>query len=498
QLSGPIETTECDYETVESATEILFDRLEKLVKTPFFKYYKVDLFRECPFWQDEGLCMQRSCAVESLDESDIPEPWRAEALSRVRTAPDQDAHLQYPGCYYHDSDFCFLDDANGDSQYIDLTLNPESFTGYAGDSAWRVWSSIYRENCFGLKERGIPSETTTVVSSMNSLARESKLKLEEEGECTEKRAYYRIVSGMHASISTHLCREFVDQRTGQSGPNLQCFISRVAAHPERLQNIYFNVVILLRALTRLEPYLSAYDLRTGDPIADMETKNVLTSVLDVAKRIGRFDEHALFKGENATYRSFQILKEEFKAHFRNVSLIMDCVGCDKCRLWGKIQTSGVGTALKILFELDERTLNPRTNPAFLQRTEIVAMVNTLHRFVEALHMTGSFREMWAASERVLQDIGEGDEATPMKGEQAGRSKATRPRQPIPGASPMAGTPEAQETFYTTIGELVKGCSTWSMSACANLVRVILDMAGKVATVLSGSGKDGTPSMEKEL
>lgn len=28
---------------------------------------------------------------------------------------------------------------------------------------------------------------------------------------------------------------------------------------------------------------------------------------------------------------------------------MDCVGCDKCRLWGKLQTQGLGTALKILF-----------------------------------------------------------------------------------------------------------------------------------------------------
>lgn len=28
---------------------------------------------------------------------------------------------------------------------------------------------------------------------------------------------------------------------------------------------------------------------------------------------------------------------------------MDCVGCDKCRLWGKLQTHGMGTALKILF-----------------------------------------------------------------------------------------------------------------------------------------------------
>jgi ERO1-like protein beta len=50
------------------------------------------------------------------------------------------------------------------------------------------------------------------------------------------------------------------------------------------------------------------------------------------------------------------LKEEFKTHFRNVSRIMDCVGCDKCRLWGKVQTTGIATALKVLFELDEKAL----------------------------------------------------------------------------------------------------------------------------------------------
>lgn len=52
----------------------------------------------------------------------------------------------------------------------------------------------------------------------------------------------------------------------------------------------------------------------------------------------------------------QILKEQFKTHFRNVSRIMDCVGCDKCRLWGKLQVSGLGTAMKILFELDDAAL----------------------------------------------------------------------------------------------------------------------------------------------
>ena len=30
------------------------------------------------------------------------------------------------------------------------------------------------------------------------------------------------------------------------------------------------------------------------------------------------------------------LQIEFIEHFRNVSLILDCVTCEKCKLWGKL------------------------------------------------------------------------------------------------------------------------------------------------------------------
>lgn len=33
------------------------------------------------------------------------------------------------------------------------------------------------------------------------------------------------------------------------------------------------------------------------------------------------------------------LKNEFREKFRNISRIMDCVGCDKCKLWGKLQVN---------------------------------------------------------------------------------------------------------------------------------------------------------------
>jgi ERO1-like protein beta len=62
-----------------------------------------------------------------------------------------------------------------------------------------------------------------------------------------------------------------------------------------------------------------------------------------------FDETLLFNSKDKVQ-----LKAEFKDHFRNVTRIMDCVSCEKCRLWGKLQTSGLGTALKILFSYRPR------------------------------------------------------------------------------------------------------------------------------------------------
>lgn len=43
---------------------------------------------------------------------------------------------------------------------------------------------------------------------------------------------------------------------------------------------------------------------------------------------------------------------------------MDCVGCNKCQLWGKVQTTGLATALKILFEMDEKALEWVNIPFF--------------------------------------------------------------------------------------------------------------------------------------
>lgn len=224
-----------------------------------------------------------------------------------------------------------------DGDYFDLSLVPERYTGYSGPNAHRIWRSIYNENCFGLSEMSLMGgKSPALVSlpdSMSEAFGDDDREIDHAEHCLEKRVYYKVISGMllnlshtaaltrkpglHASISTHVCLEFLNQTTGEwvstlalhhsaelmssfQAPNLQCFVEKVASHPERLQYIYFNTVVLLRAVSRLGPYLAAYDYcSTGTHEDDQITLDKINKVVNIAHNIGRFDETVLFRGQNA-------------------------------------------------------------------------------------------------------------------------------------------------------------------------------------------------------
>jgi hypothetical protein len=46
--------------------------------------------------------------------------------------------------------------------------------------------------------------------------------------------------------------------------------------------------------------------------------------------------------------SWWSLKKQFKSVFHNVSTVIDCVACQKCRLHAKVTMLGFGAALKML------------------------------------------------------------------------------------------------------------------------------------------------------
>jgi hypothetical protein len=88
--------------------------------------------------------------------------------------------------------------------------------------------------------------------------------------------------------------------------------------------------------------------------------------------------------------SKEALRASLRGRYRNISRIMDCVGCEKCRLWGKLQFLGLGTAMKLLFSDGQPSEEPP-----LSRNELVALVNVLHRLSMSLSAIGVFRELEA-------------------------------------------------------------------------------------------------------
>lgn len=425
------------YATLERLNTQVKPAIDDLTRTTdFFSHYRLNLFnKRCPFWDDEaGMCGNIACAVETLDnEEDIPEAWRASELGKLEgplakhprrsTQKMPEKPLQGKlgenigeSCVYEyddecdERDYCVPEDesAGAKGDYVSLLRNPERFTGYGGEGAKQVWDAIYSENCF--QRSSFPHSADVGTSSPFGVAEhdfkqvlgaawqhqrlahpdDPTAGIAADDECLEKRVFYRVVSGMHASISAHLCWDFLNQTTGEWQPNLACYESRLHAHADRISNLYFNYALVTRAVAKLGPYLQSskdYTFCTEDPSEDAVTR---AKVLDVTNRAASapqlFDEGLMFvNGEGPS------LKEDFRNRFRNVSRLMDCVGCDKCRLWGKVQTSGYGTALKVLFEFD----NNSSDIPSLKRTELVALFNTYARLGESINSIGKFRQMLA-------------------------------------------------------------------------------------------------------
>ncbi|USP77224.1 hypothetical protein yc1106_04498 [Curvularia clavata] len=465
---GAIVSDACaSYSTLEQLNDAIHPYLNSITQnTDFFSHYRLSLYsKKCPFWDDEnGMCGNVACAVNTLEnEDDIPLVWRAKELGKLEgpTAqhPGKKQQREKPkrplqgelgedvdeSCVveYDDEcderDYCVPDDesATAKGDYVSLVDNPERFTGYAGVGAQQVWEAIYRENCFskppkispatggssppnspfggfGNQEqlqaanqlRNVMQEQGQKQKFQSAIAQGSVVKsldpVEFDNTCLEKRVFHRVISGMHASISTHLCWDYLNQTTGQWGPNLACYEERLHKYPERISNIYFNYALVMRAVGKIKRHISDYSFCSEDPEQDLRTKN---SVLRLASAIPSgpeiFDETVMFQDPDTV-----ALKEDFRNRFRNVSRIMDCVGCDKCRLWGKLQTNGYGTALKVLFEFDE---NDSSKDPPLRRTELVALINTMNRLSHSLSAIKEFRRMIGEREGVAPALPETNE-----------------------------------------------------------------------------------------
>ncbi|ODV94930.1 hypothetical protein PACTADRAFT_43436 [Pachysolen tannophilus NRRL Y-2460] len=389
-------SSDITFQQIDDVNTVIRSTLKKIVNEPFFKIFKLNLYKSCPFWKDEGFCLYRSCAVDTINDwSELPEIWQPENLGKLEKSKNGAetrehkknlvGNLSDDECIdeIKDNDYCEIDgDDDEDCVYVNLVDNPERFTGYGGEQSFQIWKAIYEENCFysSQKDNGLDKNDNEI------------------DQCIEKQIFYKLVSGMHSSISTHLTNEYLNLKTKEYEPNLLQFMFKVGNFRERLENMYLNYILVVKSLIKIYQFHVLDKLSLcGPEFSDKEVelkedlKNLIEPFLSLSKTSENsavlFDEDSLFQESNADE-----LKNEFKTRFRNVSSIMDCVHCERCRLWGKLQTIGYGTSLKILFELNDKNLQDKNFE--LQKIELIALINTFDRLSKGIESVMNFESMF--------------------------------------------------------------------------------------------------------
>jgi len=286
--------------------------------------------------------------------------------------------------------------------FIDLLKNPERYTGYSGPSARRIWDFVYSQSCFGGRGGGGGGGGGSVVGGGEISSSSSSSSPSSSGVCSAvQQTLYRVMSGVHSSISAHIAADYLlepagsksgdggEEKEAEWGPNLALFAERLSLpdHAERVDNLRFAYAFVARALLSARPLLLAADYSAGggggsEPgggsrgrkataataatsaeselvrklLTDPALEGVCAAPFDAARHLplsssssrGSSSRGGGTSSSSGGARAERALEKELQAAFRNVTAVMDCVGCEKCKLWGKLQLMGVATALKVL------------------------------------------------------------------------------------------------------------------------------------------------------
>ena len=449
----------CTFAEIEEVNRnTVYPLLKKVIETPFFAHFKIDLCSPCELWHDMPLCAMKDCSVCECEEPPVwsfdgvdhnpitgPDPdcaaiaddnvvttvesyvidgWQQSSSSSPEEAFDNNGFDSFlPGEAFPSlSDPTIANSITTTAQVVDLRLNPEGYTGYTGPSAEKVWSAIHLTNCF---QPTTEEKTHNNKDGSNNTGNESPHDDQDDDDdddmscnlSSEQRLYNRFISGLHSSISLHIahsyCLEMSPTIVGECqmwGLNDTMAYDRVLKHTDRVENLYVAFSLLLRAVVKAGGAISAAVPEQLDDIQQQISRypdeddslllttywseSLLPEIMTLPQKCpNTFNESSLLSdilvdADGVDHdESTKARKSELQRRFQHLTSIMQCVGCDRCKLWGTLQTLGIGTALRILFHDDNSN-----GTIILSRQEAVALVNTLERLSSSLVYAYEFRK----------------------------------------------------------------------------------------------------------
>lgn len=77
-----------------------------IVCRTFFRYFRVDLERPCPYWQEDGQCAMEGCSVCTCDDAEIPRTWLDQEVPfDSQNDPNSNFDIDYGWIASENSDF---------------------------------------------------------------------------------------------------------------------------------------------------------------------------------------------------------------------------------------------------------------------------------------------------------------------------------------------------------------------------------------------------------
>ena len=198
--TGPLSDTTCDIEAVEAANEQQIHAvIHSLASTTFFRLINVNMDTKCQYFgvkeeDEEPACEGKAEEPAFGDPEPVPlcslgsddaagDPFGTSAASPAAPAVDQtisSAEDEALWSFQQNEEDCSNEElptfwmdmcshiSTNSSDYVNLQLNPERYTGYNGS---HVWDAIYKENCL-VRTGG-----------------------HDDSMCYEERVLYRLLSG---------------------------------------------------------------------------------------------------------------------------------------------------------------------------------------------------------------------------------------------------------------------------------------------------------------
>lgn len=381
-------------EELEIDVSKIYPLVDKLRRQNFFSLYKTELEGDCPFWAAQAICSSpdQACTVCRCLDRDIPTPFKERPNETYRNRKNRmnKAEMTKWENPKFTTPFGAEEPDKDDQVYVDLRINRPANTGYKGGA---VWQMMFRENCMGHKEDPLENDAP------DSLALAER--------CTEELTFWRIISGMVQSVAllnsenfhvqyrppsnatsqasssdiqidkdtdyeSALINEEIERALRRSySPDVDFFRFRVAPFRERLENVYFTFSVLVRAICRMASVLEEVTCDTGNPPVDLAARANLMQLVNTSI----WDSYSC----KSAYLSQPLFDRKFSLADRqlnNITRLLDCVECQKCRLHGIVTIEA--------FLLTLKSAGRASEVDHLDRNGVVALVNTLGYFAESI------------------------------------------------------------------------------------------------------------------